>query len=112
MMTLTRRDAGDDEARISEPTLILSHVSLHLVRRFTNNKHPALKMLKEMNMYRIVRVVASNGKAYEVPLTGEQADFFLRMAEFKAASNPTVTFNDLLAEKREKELQSKSKQRN
>jgi len=55
-------------------------------------------------MHRIVRVVASNGRAYDVPLTAEQAAFYLRMAEHRALANPAVTFGDLLAETREKEL--------
>lgn len=56
-------------------------------------------------MYRIVRVVASDGRAYDVPLTAEQAAFYLRMAEYKALVDPSITFGDLLAAKREKELQ-------
>ncbi|HLX58689.1 MAG TPA: hypothetical protein VKR83_16845 [Ktedonobacteraceae bacterium] len=63
-------------------------------------------------MYRIVHVVGRSGRAYDVPLTAEQAAFYLRLAEFRAASDPTITFADLLAEKREQELQRKSKQRN
>lgn len=58
-------------------------------------------------MHRIVHVVASNGKAYNVPLTAEQAAFYLRMAEYKAVADPSITFGDLLAAKREKELQRK-----
>ena len=56
-------------------------------------------------MHRIVRVVARNGRAYDVPLTAEQAAFYLRMAEYKALADPTTTFGDLLAAKREKEVQ-------
>lgn len=63
-------------------------------------------------MYRIVRVVASNGRAYEVPLTAEQAAFYLRMAEFKALADPSVTFGDLVVEKGERELQRKRKHYN
>jgi hypothetical protein len=63
-------------------------------------------------MYRIVHVVARNGKAYDMPMTAEQAAFYLRLAEFKAVTDPAITFNDLIAEKREKELQRKSKHRN
>ncbi len=61
-------------------------------------------------MHRIVRVEASNGRAYDVPLTAEQAAFYLRMAEFKALANPSITFGDLLANQREKELQRKRRQ--
>src|SRR5713226_768375 len=111
MMTLTRRDAGDGEARISEPTLILSHASPPLVRRFEQH-HPSLKELKELNMHRIVRVVARHGRNYEVPLTAEQAAFFLRLAEYKALADPAITFGDLVAEKGERELQRKRRQGN
>jgi hypothetical protein len=65
-----------------------------------------------MNMHRIVRVVARNGRAYDVPLTAEQANFYLRMAEYKAVANPSITFGDLLVETREKELQQKCRQGN
>jgi len=40
-----------------------------------------------------------------MPMTAEQAAFYLRLAEFKAATDPAITFNDLIAEKREMELQ-------
>ena len=63
-------------------------------------------------MYRTVHVVARNGKAYEMPMTAEQAAFYLRLAEFKTATDPAITFNDLIAEKQEKELQRESKRRN
>jgi hypothetical protein len=63
-------------------------------------------------MYRIVHVVGRNGKAYDMPMTAEQAAFYLRLAEFKAATDPTVTFNDLIVERKEKELLRKSKYRN
>lgn len=58
-------------------------------------------------MHRIVRVVASNGRAYEVPLTGQQAAYYLRLAEYKAVADPSVTFGDLLAAKSEKEMRRK-----
>ena len=61
-------------------------------------------------MYRIVRVEASNGRAYEVPLTAEQAAFYLRLAEYKAVADPSVTLGDLLAAKSEKEMQGKRRQ--
>ncbi len=63
-------------------------------------------------MYRTVHVVARNGRAYDMPMTAEQAAFYLRLAEFKAATDPAITFNDLIAEKREKELQRQSKHQN
>ena len=58
-----------------------------------------------MNMHRIVHVVASNGRTYHVPLTAEQAAFYLRMAEYKALADSSITFCDLLVAKREKEVQ-------
>lgn len=54
-------------------------------------------------MHRIVRVETRNGRTYEVPLTAEQAAFYLRMAEYKALADPSITFGDLLVAKREKE---------
>ena len=63
-----------------------------------------------MTVYRNVRVVASNGKAYDVPLTAEQAAYYLRMAEYKALADSSITFGDLLAAKREKEIQHKRRQ--
>jgi len=61
-------------------------------------------------MHRIVHVVASNGRAYHVPLTAEQAAYYLRMAEYKALADPSITFGDLLVAKREMEVQRKRKQ--
>jgi hypothetical protein len=56
-------------------------------------------------MKRIVHVVGRNGKEYNVPMTAEQAAFYLRLAEFKAIKIPTINFSVLVAEQREKELQ-------
>jgi len=56
-------------------------------------------------MIRIVHVIGRNGKEYHVPMTAEQAAFYLRLAEFKAMNDPTVNFSVLVAEQREKELQ-------
>jgi len=58
-----------------------------------------------MLMKRIVHVVGRNGKEYNVPMTAEQAAFYLRLAEFKAFKEPTINFSILVAEQREKELQ-------
>ncbi|HEX9135234.1 MAG TPA: hypothetical protein VF844_23340 [Ktedonobacteraceae bacterium] len=60
-------------------------------------------------MIRIVHVVGRDGKEYDVPMTAEQAAFYLRMAEFKAINDPTINFSVLVAEKREKELQCLSR---
>ncbi len=65
-----------------------------------------------MSIKRMVHVVARNGRAYDVPMTAEQAAFYLRLAEFKAATDPAITFNELVAEKREQELQRASSQYN
>ena len=49
-------------------------------------------------MKRIVRVAEQNGATHEVPMTAEQADFYLRLAEMKAQANQNVTFCDVVAE--------------
>jgi len=56
-------------------------------------------------MKRIVHVIGRNGKEYDVPLTAEQAAFYLRLAAFKAMKDPTINFSILVAEQREKEFQ-------
>ncbi len=56
-------------------------------------------------MIRIVHVIGRNGNEYDVPMTAEQAAFYLRLAEFKALNDPTINFSVLVAEQREKELQ-------
>lgn len=56
-------------------------------------------------MIRIVHVIGRNGNEYDVPMTAEQAAFYLRLAEFKALKDPTINFSVLVAEQREKELQ-------
>ncbi len=53
---------------------------------------------------RIVHVVGRNGVAHEVPMTAEQAAFFLRLADFKAATDPGITFQEVVADWREKQL--------
>ena len=57
-------------------------------------------------MKRIVHVIGRNGKEYNVPMTAEQAAFYLRLAEFKAIKDPSINFSVLVAEQKEKELQS------
>ncbi len=49
-------------------------------------------------MKRIVRVAEQNGTTHEVPMTAEQADFYLRLAEMKARTDQNVTFCDVVAE--------------
>ena len=62
-------------------------------------------------MHRIVHVVASDGRTYDVPLTAQQADFYMRLAEYKALADPSITIGDLLVAKREKEAQRNRMQR-
>jgi len=56
-------------------------------------------------MKRIVHVIGRDGKEYNVPLTAEQAAFYLRLAAFKALKDPTINFCVLVAEHKEKESQ-------
>jgi len=63
-------------------------------------------------MKRIVHVVAHNGVEYDVPMTAEQAAFFLKLAEYKSATEQEITFCELVANKVEEELQRKSGQLN
>ena len=49
-------------------------------------------------MKRIVRVAEQNGTTHEVPMTAEQAAFYLRLAEMKAQTDHKVTFCDVVAE--------------
>ncbi|HET8851358.1 MAG TPA: hypothetical protein VFN02_02445 [Ktedonobacteraceae bacterium] len=54
-------------------------------------------------MKRIVHIVGRNGVTYAVPMTAEQAAFFLRLAEFKAKTDPGITFHEVVADWREKQ---------
>jgi hypothetical protein len=51
---------------------------------------------------RIIHVVGRNGAKHLVPLTAKQAAFFLRLAEFKAKTDPRITFHEVVADWREK----------
>ncbi len=55
-------------------------------------------------MQRIVHVIGRNGKEYNVPMTAEQAAYYMRLAEFKAAKDPTINFSVLVADQQEMEL--------
>ena len=55
-------------------------------------------------MQRIVHIIGRNGKEYNVPMTAEQAAFYMRLAEFEAAKDPSINFSILVADQREKEL--------
>ena len=63
-------------------------------------------------MKRIVHVIGRNGKEYNVPMTAEQAAFYMRLAEFKAINDPSINFSVLVAEHREKELQHSNRKYN
>ena len=56
-----------------------------------------------MLIKRMVHVVDRNGKEYNVPMTAEQAAYYLRLAAFKALKDPSINFSVLVAEQREKE---------
>ena len=56
-------------------------------------------------MKRMVHVIGRNGKEYNVPMTAEQAAFYMRLAEFKAIKDPSINFSVLVAEQQEKGLQ-------
>ncbi len=65
----------------------------------------SIQAQKEMMMMkRIVRVVGRNGMTYEIPMTAEQAAFFLRLAELKAKTDPGITFDEVVADWRKKQL--------
>lgn len=51
-------------------------------------------------MYRIVQVIGRNGRNHQIALTAQQADFYYRLAEFKALADPTVTFHDVVIEQK------------
>ncbi len=53
-------------------------------------------------MQRIVHVIGRNGKEYKIPMTAEQAAYYMRLAEFKAAKDPSINFSVLVADQIEK----------
>ncbi len=53
-------------------------------------------------MKRIVQVVDRQGATYEKLMTAQQAAFCLRMAELKAQTDPEITFEDIIANWKEK----------
>jgi len=55
-------------------------------------------------MKRIVQIVRRDGAVMDVPMTAEQAAFFLWLAELQAKTDPTITFHDIVAEWSEKLL--------
>lgn len=60
-------------------------------------------------MYRIVQIVERNGRIHQIPMTAQQADFYLRLTELKAGTNPTVTFPDVVIEHKAKGRQARSR---
>lgn len=51
-------------------------------------------------MYRIVQVVERNGQIHRIPMTAQEAGFYQRLAELKAASDPGITFHDVVIEQK------------
>ena len=96
--------------RVSQPTTMLPPCESP-VSEF-KNEEPSSMGGKDITMYRIVHIVGQNGTTYEVPMTAEQASYYHRLAEFRATTDPKITFGDVVVEKKERELQSKSKRHN
>ena len=47
-------------------------------------------------MYRMVHIVERNGQVHKIPMTAQQADFYMKLAEIKAMREPEVTFHDVV----------------
>jgi hypothetical protein len=60
-------------------------------------------------MYRIVQVVERNGQIHQIPMTAQQANFYHRLAELKAVTQPTITFHDVVIEHRAQVRQARPK---
>jgi hypothetical protein len=58
-------------------------------------------------MYRIVQIVERNGRIHQIPMTAQQANFYLRLTELKAGTDPTVTFHDVVIEHKAKARQAR-----
>jgi hypothetical protein len=67
-----------------------------------------------MIMKRIVRVVGTNGVELTTPLTAEQADYCLRLAQLRASSPDKLMeeFCDLLSSKSELDAQQNKDRHN
>jgi hypothetical protein len=61
-------------------------------------------------MYRIVQVVERNGRSRQVPMTAQQADFYQRLAELRAVTDPTTTFRDVVIEQMAEACQTRSQE--
>ncbi len=53
-------------------------------------------------MYRIVQLIGRNGQIHQVPMTAQQAEFYRRLTELKAVTNPSITFHDVVIEHKQK----------
>ena len=51
-------------------------------------------------MYRIVQIIERNGQVHQIPMTAQEAGFYQRLAELRAATDPTITFHDVVIERR------------
>ena len=65
-------------------------------------------------MEKLVTVVGKNGVEYTVPLTAEQADFYLRLAQLRASSSHDVMqeFSTLLINRGQQDRQHRNAQYN
>ena len=57
-------------------------------------------------MHRIVQIVERSGQTHQISMTAQRADFYLLLATFKAATNPAVTFHDIVLERAAKTRQA------
>jgi len=58
-------------------------------------------------MKRLVQLVGRTGVTYDVPMTAEEAAFFLRLTELKAKADPTITFQDVVIDWIEKRVRDR-----
>ena len=61
-------------------------------------------------MKRLVRVVARDGVAHDVPMRAEEAAFFMKLTELEARTDPSITFHDVVAawiERRQREMEER-----
>ena len=58
-------------------------------------------------MYRIVQIVERSGHIHQIPMTAQQMDFYLRLTELRAGTDPTITFLDVVIEHQAKAHQAR-----
>ncbi len=65
-------------------------------------------------MEKVITVVGKNGVEYTVSLTGEQADYYLRLAQFRASSPDEVMheFAELIISKSKQDVRQSKAQYN